>query len=76
MSKLEVAGISWVIIGAQTKPTVYPNPLRVHEIIVACREAGIPYFLKNNLASCLPKEPPYYYPSGLPAYGKLRQEMP
>ena len=64
--------INWVIIGAQTKPTIYPNPRWVHEIIVACREAGIPYFLKDNLAGCLTKEPPYYHP----ITHKLRQELP
>jgi len=58
--RLSQAGINGVIIGAQTKPTIYPNPRWVHEIIVACREAGIPYFLKDNLAGCLPKEAPYY----------------
>jgi len=59
-SKLEEAGISWVIIGAQSRPAVYPDARWVHEIIVACREAGIPYFLKDNLAGCLPVEAPYY----------------
>ena len=54
------ASADWVIIGAQTRPTKFPNPRWVHEIICACREAGIPYFLKDNLAGCLPKEAPYY----------------
>lgn len=52
--------LRWVIIGAQTKPYKPPNPLWVHEIIVACREAGIPYFLKDNLRKCLTVEAPFY----------------
>ena len=42
------------------KWTLQPNPRWVHEIICACREAGIPYFLKDNLRKCLPIEAPYY----------------
>ncbi|KKL67160.1 hypothetical protein LCGC14_2137780, partial [marine sediment metagenome] len=42
-------GIKWVIIGAQTKPTVYPKIEWVQEIVQAADKAGIPVFLKNNL---------------------------
>ena len=52
--------IKWVIIGAQTKPYKPPDVRWVQEIIVACREAGIPYFLKENLRKCLPIEAPFY----------------
>ena len=52
-NKLEEAGISWVIIGSQTKPTVQPKKNWVDEIIKACKEANIPYFLKNNLRPLL-----------------------
>ena len=49
-----VAGLNgnldWVIIGAQTKPTVYPKIEWVEEIVRACDKAGIPVFLKDNLA--------------------------
>jgi len=42
-------GIKWVIIGAQTKPTIMPKKLWVEEITEACKKASIPYFLKDNL---------------------------
>ncbi len=66
------AGISWVIIGAQTKPYKPPKIEWVKEIVEACDKAGIPVFLKDNLdhqgfpinSSLLNEE---YY---------LRQEMP
>jgi len=41
--------IDWIIIGAQTKPTVYPKRVWVDEIIEAAKSAGVPYFLKDNL---------------------------
>jgi len=47
------AGINWVIIGAQTKPTKKPEWQWVKDIIEAADKAGIPVFLKNNLG--LPK---------------------
>jgi len=45
--------VNWLIIGAQTKPTVYPQIEWVDEITEACRRAGIPYFLKDNLRPLL-----------------------
>jgi len=60
---LEKAGVDWVIIGAQTKPTVYPKNTWVWEIEQACEKAGIPVFEKNNL-----------YPAGFRHL--LRQELP
>lgn len=39
--------VDWVIIGAQTKPTVYPNIEWVAEIIEAADKAHIPVFLKK-----------------------------
>jgi len=47
------SGVSWVIIGAQTKPTVYPKLEWVKEIIGAADSAGIPVFQKNNLKPLL-----------------------
>jgi len=41
--------INWVIIGAQTRPTVYPKIEWVREIVEACDRARIPVFLKDNL---------------------------
>ena len=55
--------ISWVLIGAQTKPTIMPKIEWVQEIVQACRTANIPIFLKNNLEPILEGR-------------KLIQEMP
>lgn len=46
---LTLAGIKWVIIGAQTNPTVMPKIEWVQEIVEAADKAGIPIFLKDNL---------------------------
>ena len=52
----------WDIIGAQTKPAVYPKKEWVDEIVMACDRARISVFLKDNLK---------------PLIGDyLRQEMP
>ena len=45
--------INWLIIGAQTKPTVYPKLEWVKEIVEAADVAGIPVFGKNNLKPLL-----------------------
>ena len=50
---LENGGINWLIIGAQSKPTVYPKPEWVAEITLAADKAGIPVFGKNNLKPLL-----------------------
>lgn len=57
--------INWLIIGAQTKPTVYPKIEWVQEITEACDKAGIPVFHKDNLRSIFP----------IPT-STLRQKMP
>ncbi len=60
------AGIKWVIIGAQTKPTVMPELHWAAEIGNAANAAGIPLFVKDNLNDI----------AG-PASGKwIRQETP
>ncbi len=46
---LETYKIDWVIIGAQTKPTVMPKIEWVKAIVEACDKAGIPVFLKDSL---------------------------
>ncbi len=46
---LERAGIQWVIIGAQTKPTIMPKIEWVLEITEAAEKANIPVFWKDNL---------------------------
>jgi len=49
----KTAGINWVIIGAQTRPTVYPRIEWVEEVVRACDKAGISVFLKDNLMPLL-----------------------
>ena len=62
--------VDWVIIGAQTKPTIMPKIEWVREIVEACDKAGIPVFLKNNLNSeNLPG-------NAFDEVGLVRQEMP
>ena len=74
------ANISWLIIGAQTKPTVYPKIEWVREIVEAADKAGVPVFLKDNLLPIMGGYPipkanmwAYKFEAG---YFKLRQEMP
>lgn len=70
-------GISWVIIGAQTKPTVMPKIEWVREIVEACDKAGIKVFLKDSLAPLFPEVGREKQSSlGYVSRGKLRQEMP
>lgn len=82
-NKLEEAGISWVILGSQTMPTVMPKIEWVREIVEACDKAGIPVFIKNNLADafgisnspCFKRliNKDYNYHTGS---HQLRQELP
>ncbi len=67
---LENGGISWVIIGQQTPPSVKTSPKMawIQDILVAASNAGnIPVFMKNNLEPLL---------VGQWAGWKLRQEYP
>ena len=41
---------NWVILGAQSRPIVYPEIEHVREIVEAADKAGIPVFIKKNLA--------------------------
>ncbi len=75
----------WLIIGAQTKPTVLPKIEWVKEIVEACDKAGVKVFLKDNLKPLLPPEVPTFYTlklkvwhdDGEPEYDPiLRQELP
>lgn len=43
--------VDWVIIGAQSKPTIMPKIEWVQEIVQVCDKAGIPVFLKDSLNS-------------------------
>jgi protein gp37 len=54
-------GIDWVACGAQTGPgAVKPRASRVESIIAQCQDAGIPLFIKSNVAKALgwPEVPP------------------
>lgn len=75
---LLIGDIKQVIIGAQTKPTVYPKIEWVELIVKACLSAGIPVFLKDNLEAILPKQEPFYKARKWHAGGgwELRQEVP
>ncbi len=75
-NKLEEAGISWVIMGSQTKPSKYPPIEAVQEIVEAADKAGIPVFLKDNLR---PLFQPHMRVPNMSWWGNvfgLRQEMP
>ena len=56
-NKLQEAGINWVIIGAQTKPSVYPKIEWVEEIELSARQVNIPIFEKDNLKPLLQRAP-------------------
>jgi len=80
MSKLQEAGISWVVIGSQTKPTVYPKIEWVQEIVEAADKAGIPVFLKDNLKPMFAETVVYsdkrVWAKDMGRGGLYRQEMP
>ena len=77
---LKKSGINWLVIGAQTRPTVYPKIEWVREIVEAADKAGIPVFLKDNLLPLLggypiPKANMWAYKFKAGRFN-LRQEMP
>lgn len=81
-SKLEEAGISWVILGAQTKPTIHPKLEDMENILSAAYKADIPVFLKDNLPKTLPVSRLFYQVEKRLGTGavfklplKLRQEL-
>lgn len=57
---LQDMGVSWLIIGSQTRPTVLPRIAWVKVIVEACQKAKIPYWLKYNLVGHLPIARPFY----------------
>lgn len=76
--KLVKSDIGWVIVGAQTNPTVKPEWEWVKEIIEVADQARIPVFLKDNLglerlneAGAMP-----YYKKHDTGTMQLRQEYP
>lgn len=48
-------GISWVICGAQTQPTVLPKREWVEDLERSCGKAGIPVFEKESLKPLFPE---------------------
>ena len=69
--------IDWVIIGAQTKPTVMPKVEWVKEIVEAADGAGIPVFLKDSLKPLFAEvEEPGWLVGWENCPGELRQEFP
>lgn len=74
---LKTAGINWLIIGAQTKPTVMPKIEWVDRLISAADEASVPVFLKDSLFNLIIQAA--YRGEVDDTYvleGKLRQDMP
>ncbi len=71
---LAEAGISWVIIGSQTKPYRPPEISDIKEIVEACDKAGIPVFLKNNLYDLFMNAP--HSDLFWEDMSNLRQELP
>lgn len=57
-----LSGIGWLIIGQQTPVSAETEPKIewVREIVEAADKAGVKVFLKDNLKTLLPKEPPFY----------------
>lgn len=60
LGTLDLEGIDWVIIGAQTHPLVLPEMSDLANVICAARIFKIPIFIKNNIpcfnAKQYPKE--------------------
>jgi len=60
---ISLNGIDWVIIGAQTKPTVLPKAKWIFRVIDRANKEGIPIFLKNNLKPVLGENLRQEFPS-------------
>jgi len=48
--RIDLSGLDWIIIGAQTNPLKLPEPGWVQSLIDQARERNIPVFLKDNLS--------------------------
>lgn len=60
--------LRWVIIGAETgnrKDKIIPKREWIERILEDCRAAGVPVFMKNNLAAVWGEELIQEYPEGL-----------
>ncbi len=77
MDVRSLSSVQWVIIGAQSKPTIMPKIEWVREIVSACDKAGIPVFLKNSLVPLTGPERLWQgFHSNINGHWQLRQEMP
>ncbi len=77
----EDTDVDWLIIGAQTRPAVFPRIECVKEIVQSADKAGIPVFLKDNLkplieSQCNMNDQWAAKEWVMCKYPVLRQEMP
>jgi len=49
LGKIDLESIDWVIIGAQTRPTLLPMPQWIDSIVEQAKQQQIPIFFKDNL---------------------------
>lgn len=64
-----LAGIKWVIIGAQTNPYKCPKKEWIDEIVSIAKCYSIPVFMKNNLKCVVPSRE---FMQEMPAGGEVR----
>jgi protein gp37 len=55
LGELNLNGIDWIIIGAQTRPNKQPEPEWVESLMLQARAYNIPIFFKNNLKDWIGK---------------------
>jgi protein gp37 len=55
LGELNLNGIDWIIIGAQTRPDKQPEPEWVESLMLQARTYNIPMFFKNNLKGWIGK---------------------
>jgi protein gp37 len=70
------SGITWLVIGRQTKPYRSPQVAWVEDIVSVAIKLGIKVFLKNNLRSLLPDNDYDLFYVGSGKARHLRQEVP
>lgn len=64
LGTVNLEGIGWIVIGAQTRPDVQPKSDWVTSLMLQCRERSIPIFMKRNLkgySSLLHEYPRSFY---------------
>jgi len=50
MGDVDLSGIDWIIIGAQSRPDLQPDPEWVEDLMQQARHEGVAIFIKNNVA--------------------------